>query len=224
MPKLTQEQISAAKQQNAERGINDDAPKELVPLPVDQGQAYVYKLVACTAAPSKSSGRPQWTWEFQLDGRYHPEFVGNGYLEKIWHYTAADAGNEWGITKMFHHFGYSNDTDTDELINEEATVLVYPVVDMYQGKPKMKARRFAYHDEADYPQAKSPLEQEAEEKMAAYATQQGVSQGPEHPASVANPEGNYQVPQDDPWATSAPAASATPAVPPQAQSNEDDTF
>jgi hypothetical protein len=216
MPKLTQDQIQAAQQQNAEKGITDDKPKELKPLPVDQGQAYVYKLVACTSGLSKSSGRPQWTWEFQLDGRYHPEFVGAGYLEKIWHYTSASPGDEWAITKMFHHFGYSNDTETDELINDEATVLVYPTVEIFQNKPKMRARRFAYHDETEYPQMNNGHGQPVgppfggQDDIAAELAREEAKQ------AAAAPE-----PTEDPWATT---PEATPVAAPVATPDPDDQF
>jgi hypothetical protein len=213
MPKLTQDQIQAAQQQNAEKGISDE-PKVLAPLPVDQGQAYVYKLVACQAGTAKSSGRSQWTWEFQLDERYHPDFVNNGFLEKIWHYTSAAPGDEWAITKMYHHFGYSNDTDTDELINDEATVLVYPTVEIFQGKPKMRARRFAYHDVAEYPEVSG---QSAEPPFG--GSDDPHAQGPA--AGQGDEPGPYGAPQDDPWATATPAAAT---VPPQAPVGEDDQF
>jgi hypothetical protein len=163
MPKLSREQIEAAKSQGYET-----KSEELKPLPCSNGEAYVYKLVACTAGPSKSSGKLQWTWELTLDARYHPEYVGQGYLEKLWHYTPVEGGQEWAIAKMLHAFGYSPDTDTDELINDEATVLVYVTIDMYgtPPKPKMKARRFALHLPEEVPPAKTPLEEEAEAKMA----------------------------------------------------------
>jgi hypothetical protein len=216
MPKLTQEQIQAAKQQNAERGISDEPKKPLVALPCGNGEAYVYKLVACTEGPVKSDPtktKRQWTWELTLDDRYHPDLVGAGYLEKIWHYTSCMPGDEWAITKMFHHFGYSNDTETDELINDEATVLIYPTVEIFNNAPKMKARRFAYHDEAEYPQV----------------------QGSEPPFGGAN---DPHTPQDDPWATTpeavpadlaktpeVPAPAAAPVIPPQAPAaDEDDTW
>ena len=224
MPKLTQDQIQAAQQQNAEKGITDDAPKVLLPLPVDQGQAYVYKLVACTAGLSKSSQRPQWTWEFQIDERYHPELFNNGYLEKIWHYTSAAPGDEWAITKMFHHFGYSNDTETDELINDDATVLVYPTVEIFNNKPKMKARRFAYHDETEYPpvsvqSAEPPFGGSDDTQVQGSAATQDIARIGAELAKEQAKQAPYS--QDDPWATEAPAAAT---VPPQAPVSDDDQF
>lgn len=195
MPKLSTQQVNAAQAQGYE-----EKSEELKPLPIEDGKPYVYKLVACTVgATKKNPAKMQWTWELTLDGRYHPDFVGNGYLEKVWHYTAVEGGQEWAIAKMLHAFGYSPETDTDELINEEATVLAFLTLDSYGTPPKvtMRARRFAQHYEDEYPQAISPMEQEANEKIAA------------HNAAVA------AAPTEDPWAVT-PAAEEPVAVPAQA--------
>ena len=207
MPKLTQQQVNAATSQGYE-----EKSEELKPLPVGNGEAYVYKLVSCEAGPTrKNPNKIQWTWTLTLDGRYHPDLVGAGYLEKIWHYTAVDGGNEWAIAKVLHAFGYSPDTDTDELINDEATILIYPTTDTYGTPPKisMKARRLAAHSETDYPQAISPMEQEAND----YLDQQAAAQAA--PAAAA--------PTEDPWAVDPQAAPAA-SVPPQAAGDETDEF
>jgi hypothetical protein len=206
MPKLNPNQVAAAQAQGYEAKAED---KPLQPLPVADGKPYVYKLVGCTSGPAKSNPqRIQWTWEMTLDGRYHPEFVGKGYLERIWHYTPVDGGQEWAIAKMLHAFGYSPDTDTDELINDEATVLAFLIVDSYGTPPKisMKARRFAYHDEAEHPQA-----QGSEPPF-------GGDNDPYAPAAV----GAVAAPKDDPWAVSQPSDAVS--VPPQAEGAPDDTF
>lgn len=219
MPKLNQQQVEAARAQ----GYEDKKPVERKPLPVSNGEAYVYKLVACTSGPAQSNpNKIQWTWELQLDNRYHPELCNGEYLEKVWHYT--DVTKEWAIAKMLHAFGYSPDTDTDELINDEATVLAYLTVESYQSqgitKSKMVGRRFAQHYEDDVPKAVPPMLAEAQATMAGYA-----AQGSEHPASVANPTGHYNAPQasaqapaDDPW------AGAGAVLPPQATGSEEDPW
>lgn len=172
MPKLKPEQVAAAVDQGYEAKSED-----LKALPCANGEAYVYKLLSCTDGLSKSSNRPQWTWELTLDGRYHPELVGAGYLERLWQYTPVEGGQEWAIAKMLHAFGYSPDTHTDELINEEATVVAYVSAEMYgtPPKPKMRARRFAQHYEDEFPATQSPMEIEAEEQLKAAAAAQAAA-------------------------------------------------
>jgi hypothetical protein len=160
MPKLSQDQVEAA----TEQGYEDKAPVVLKALPHAKGEAYVYKLVACEAGLSQNQ-RPQWKWELTLDGRFHPELINAGYLEKLWHYTATGDGGEWRVAKMLHNFGYSPDTDTDELINDEAPVVVYVTSEIFNDKPSMKARRFAQWQEDEFPMAKSPMQIEAEEQI-----------------------------------------------------------
>lgn len=206
MPKLNPHQVKAAEDQGY-----DNEPKALLPLPTDQGQGYVYKLVACTSGAAKNNpAKIQWTWELVLDGRYHPDFVGKGFLEKIWHYT--DVSQEWAIAKVLHAFGYTPDTDTDDLVNDEATVVIHPVPDTYGTPPKttMKARRFATHYEEDYPPAQG--------SEPPFGGDTDPYAPPSAPAAAA--------PQDDPWETAAPAAAAvaTVAAPPVAQVGEDDQF
>jgi hypothetical protein len=208
MPKLNQQQVKAAQDQGY-----DNEPKALKPLPTDQGQGYVYKLLSCSSGPAKNNPtKIQWTWELQLDARYHPQFVGTGYLERIWHYT--DVTQEWAIAKVLHAFGYSPDTDTDELINDEAVVVIHPTQDSYGTPPKitMKARRFATHYEEDIPPAQG-TEPPFGGDDDPYAPQAPA-------ASVAK--------EEDPWAVApaTPAAVTVPAVtvPPQAQTDETDEF
>lgn len=218
MPKLNQQQVEAAEA----KGYANE-PKALMPLPTDQGQGYVYKLISCSSGPAKNNAsKIQWTWELQLDARYHPQFVGNGYLEKIWHYT--DVSQEWAIAKVLHAFGYTPGTDTDELINDEAVVVIHPTQDSYGTPPKitMKARRFATHYAEDYPEADP---QDSEPPF-------GGDDDPYAPAAA-----GAAASTEDPWATdpqpamaaavAAPAAAAPVApvtVPPQAHPDENDTF
>lgn len=207
MPKLNPQQVAAAQSQ----GYEDKKSEELKPLPIADGKPYVYKLVACASGPTKKNpSKIQWTWELTLDGRYHPDFVDAGYLERLWHYTPVDGGQEWAIAKMLHAFGYSPDTDTDELINEEATVLAYVTTDSYGTPPKvtMKARRFAQHYEDEYPQANP---QAAEPPF-------GGDDDPHAPAAVAAAPAAST---EDPWAVSQNTASV---VPPQAQAAEGDEW
>lgn len=226
MPKLTQEQINAAKEQGYEGGPGGE-PKALMPLPIVPGQGYVYKLVACTSGPAKTNpSKIQWTWEFQLDSRYHPEYVGKGYLEKVWHYT--DVSQAWSIAKMLLAFGYSLETETDELINDEATVLAFLVVEEFNGKPKMRARRFAYHDESEYPQVNAQAEEppfggDSDPHAPGYQGTAATQDIARIDQALAQEEAKQaaQAPQDDPWATAAPATSA---IPPQAAGDPEDTW
>jgi hypothetical protein len=205
MPKLSQQQVQAAQNQ----GYEDKKPVEKKTLPIADGKPYVYKLVACSSGPAKSNpNKIQWTWELKLDDRYHPEFCTGEYLEKLWTYTPVEGGQEWAIAKMLHAFGYSPDTDTDELINDEATVLAYLTTDTYGTPPKtnMKARRFAQHYDEEYPPAQGlvpPFGGEDDPHVQDSAPAVSVAK------------------EDDPWATSAPAQAS---VPPQPQTDEDDEF
>jgi hypothetical protein len=201
MPKLNKDQVAAAKAQGYEQKST-----ERKPLPLVDGKPWVYKLVACSVgATAKNPNKMQWTWELQLDARYHPEYCNGQYLEKVWYYTPVEGGQEWAIAKMFHAFGYEPETDTDEIINDEAPVLAYLATDVYQGKTKMVARRFAQHYEEEYPQAQGaqppfggsddPYTPQAAAAVAA-------------PAAAA-PAASFAKPADDPWA--AGPAQASPA-------------
>lgn len=149
MPKLSAEQVNAANEQGYE---SDGEAPERKPLPCGANEAYVYRLVECEAGLSKSSQKPQWVWTLQLSKKHHPEYVGHGYLERLWVYTSTAAGEEWRVGKMLNQFGYSADSETDELIEDGATILVYVYEDEYNGKVSMKARRCARHDEEQYPE------------------------------------------------------------------------
>lgn len=150
MPKLSDQQVASATQNGFDP---NDTGADLKPLPTDANQAYVYRLVDVTAGISRGgAGRPQWTWMLTLDDRYHPEFVGRGYLEKVWEHTSVEPGKEAEVARMLNKFGYTPDTETDELILDKATILVFPAQDKYNGRTTMKIRRTAAHSEEDYPQ------------------------------------------------------------------------
>lgn len=128
---------------------------------VSNGKAakFVYKLLEVEEHETQNgpnAGRQNWKWQLQVDTDYHPEIKGGQYATYLNVYTAVpEDGNfdtakdpadalakaEDRIKRMFTAFGYSVDSDTDELIGEPVVVLVKAEVDEQYGT-KMNALKF----------------------------------------------------------------------------------
>lgn len=79
---------------------------------------YVAKLTqVITDRPDGPSG-PYWVWEFDVVA---PDEYAN---RKLWANTSLSDKASWKLKEMFDAFGYTTDTDTDDLISETVKLMV----------------------------------------------------------------------------------------------------
>lgn len=61
---------------------------------------------------------PYWTWELEVDG--DPDYDGR----KLWCTTSLSDAADWKLKEVFEAFGYTTDSDTDEMIGEKCKASV----------------------------------------------------------------------------------------------------
>lgn len=104
MPKLSKK--AAARVEDAEI-------QSFAAIPPD---VYVVKLNDVDGSREGPAG-PYWSWELEVvDG----EYAGR----KLWVNTSLSDKADFKMKEVFHAFGYSADSDTDEIIGEQCRVLV----------------------------------------------------------------------------------------------------
>jgi hypothetical protein len=78
---------------------------------------YIGKLTAVVTDKEGPSG-PYWVWEFEV---VSPDEFAN---RKLWANTSLSDKAVWKLKEMFDAFGYTTDSDTDELIGEQVKLMV----------------------------------------------------------------------------------------------------
>lgn len=69
---------------------------------------------------------PYWKWQFMdLIGRSGEEVeAGKKYPGKLWVQTSLGKSSRWKVKEVFDAFGYSTDSDTDEMCGEKVILVV----------------------------------------------------------------------------------------------------
>ena len=92
---------------------------------------YTVKLLEVEAKEGRTSGKPYWLWTFEIDEEAHPDAAGR----RLWVNTSLSEKASFKMKEAFLAFGYSTDSDTDEMIGEKIKVVVTQTV-IEQGKRK----------------------------------------------------------------------------------------
>lgn len=108
MPKLNKS--LAAKTEEAE-------VKDFTALPAG---VYTSKLLEVEVKEGLQSGKPYWNWTFEVDGEEHPDHADR----RLWVITSLSENALFKLKEVFHAFGYTTDSDTDELIGEKVKLVV----------------------------------------------------------------------------------------------------
>ena len=79
---------------------------------------YRAKLLDVTVRESKKDGSPYWVWEFEIEDS-------DGYDgRRQWVNTSLKDTAHWKLKEVFDAFGYTTDSDTDEIIGESVKLAV----------------------------------------------------------------------------------------------------
>jgi hypothetical protein len=60
---------------------------------------------------------PYWSWEFEVVGGEHDG-------RRLWVNTSLSENADWKMKEVFEAFGYSTDSDTDEMVGELVKLIV----------------------------------------------------------------------------------------------------
>lgn len=135
MPKLTEAQAEKVQASEAVQGG----------FLLDPGR-YAARLRACeTKPPGEGKEHEQWEWQFEA---LHDE-AGKQKPGRQWHYTSLSPDAAGFLKAVFEAFGYTADSDTDELLGE--WVVLYLDQEIQQkgknaGKMRNVISRFAEFD------------------------------------------------------------------------------
>lgn len=141
MPKLSAER---------QKGVDSQEKGEFKPLKPGR---YVYKLTeveeGVTGEKSKDPGTDKWVWKLSLDKDYHPEYRKGRWQSSLQIHIPLTEAMDWKTSAMYEGFGYTPDSDTDEIIeDEEARIVVYVGTgkDIVTGEDRTEAKRFLQFD------------------------------------------------------------------------------
>ena len=90
------------------------------------GGIYIGRLDEVTTGTGKQSGKPYWSWAFTVvsDADGDEEYAGR----KLWINTSLSEAAHFKLKEVFEAFGYTPDSDTDEMIGEQIKLLVSETV------------------------------------------------------------------------------------------------
>ncbi len=111
MPKLDDEAAKRVEETESSSALIEDGIYEMV-------------LTAVTATdkegqPLKTDAGPYWSWEYTM-----PEDAERYKKRKVWDKTWLTEAADWKMQQVFAAFGVPTTTDTDELVEKAARVLV----------------------------------------------------------------------------------------------------
>lgn len=114
---------------------------------------YVYKLTeveeGVTGEKSKDPGTEKWVWKLALDKDYHPEYRKGRFQTSLQIHIPLTEKMDWKMKQMFDGFGYTPDSDTDEIIeDDEARIVAYVATgkDIVTDEDRTEAKRFIPFD------------------------------------------------------------------------------
>jgi hypothetical protein len=146
MPKLPDDVV------NAPSGENDGDF-----LPLKPGR-YVMRLVEVeegeTGEFSKNPGTPKFTYGLQVDKDYHPELRKGKWGTRVSEHVPCTPAMKWKHEQLLNAFGYTVDSDTDEIIEDaEARCVMYSKIGKDIKDPDKKvteAKRYVKFDPAKF--------------------------------------------------------------------------
>ncbi len=145
MPKLPKERAEGA--QNQESGDYK---------PLKPGK-YVFKLTeveeGVTGEKSKNPGTDKWVWKLVVDKDYHPELRKGRWQTAQSEHIPLSENMDWKMKQMFEGFGYTADSDTDEILEDpEARIVGYVKTgkDIVSGDPRSEVSRYVKFDASKF--------------------------------------------------------------------------
>lgn len=137
--------------------VDNQEGGDFQPLP---GKRYVYKLMEVeegeTGPQSKNPGTPKWVWRLQVDKDYHPELRKGRWQTTLFEHVPLAKNMQWKMKALFAGFGYSADSDTDEILEDpDARIVVYVKTgeSIVSGDPETQSKRFATFDPTKWEKA-----------------------------------------------------------------------
>lgn len=147
MPKLPSDR--------AEGAGNQEEREAFQVLP---GKRYVYKLTEVddsevTGPNSKAPGTDKWVFKLQVDKDFHPELRKGSWQTGLFEHIPLTESMDWKLNQLFTAFGYTTDSDTDEIIEDpDARCVAYVFADKSYDPdaPQMKAKKYVAFDPAKW--------------------------------------------------------------------------
>lgn len=112
MPKLPKERQDGANAQEPQGEYKPIKPGKYVMrlTEVEEGE---------TGPDSTNPGTPKWVWKLQVDKDYHPELrKGGPWSTSFFEHVPITEKMDWKMRQLFEAFGYTVDSDTDEIIED----------------------------------------------------------------------------------------------------------
>lgn len=145
MPKLPKDRAEGA--QNQESG-------DFKPLKPGK---YVLRLTeveeGVTGEKSKNPGTDKWVWKLTVDKDYHPELRKGRWQTAFSEHVPLTENMDWKMKQLFEGFGYTTDSETDEIIEDETARIVGFVKngkDIVTGDPRSEVSRYIPFDPAKF--------------------------------------------------------------------------
>ncbi|UTN93061.1 hypothetical protein SEA_MARKY_58 [Streptomyces phage Marky] len=147
MPKLPDEVVDAPSNENS----GDDFQ------PLKAGR-YVMRLVEVeegeTGEHSKNPGTPKFVYVLQVDKDYHPELRKGRWGTRVSEHVPCTAAMKWKHEQIMNAFGYTVDSDTDEIIEDaDARCVMYSKIGTDIKDPEKKvteAKRYVKFDASKF--------------------------------------------------------------------------
>ncbi|AWY07538.1 hypothetical protein SEA_LAZERLEMON_55 [Streptomyces phage LazerLemon] len=145
MPKLPKER--------AENAANQESGDF---KPLKPGR-YVMRLAeleeGVTGEKSKNPGTDKWVWKLTVDKDYHPELRKGRWQTAFQEHVPLTENMDWKMKQLFEGFGYTTDSDTDEILEDpEARIVGYVKTgkDIVTGEPRSEVSRYVTFDPSKF--------------------------------------------------------------------------
>ena len=102
-----------------------------------------------TGEKSKNPGTPKWVWKFVVDKDYHPELRKGRWQTAFSEHVPLTENMDWKMKQLFEGCGYTTDSETDEIIEDEEARIVGIVKtgrDIVSGDPRSEVSRYIPFD------------------------------------------------------------------------------
>ena len=147
MPKLPEEVVNAES--------NDQDGGDFQPLKPGK---YVMRLIEVeegeTGEYSKNPGTPKFAYALQVDKDYHPELRKGRWGTRVTEHVPCTANMRWKHEMIMNAFGYTVDSDTDEILEDpDARCVMYSKIanDVKDPEKKVTAsKRFVKFDPSKF--------------------------------------------------------------------------
>ncbi|AYD86800.1 hypothetical protein SEA_MICRODON_53 [Streptomyces phage Microdon] len=102
---------------------------------------------------SKNAGKDKWVFKLTVDKAYHPELKKGRWQTAFTEHVPLVETMDWKLKQIFEGFGYTTDSDTDEIIeDEDARIVGYVKTgkDIVSGDPRSEVSRYVVFDPSKF--------------------------------------------------------------------------